>query len=69
MAAPPALRAPFPVPHFPCPERHAPTHSAETRMNPAAIVTLLVIGGFVWGGLVVILTKAVRKEREKGAGE
>lgn len=38
-------------------------------MEPAAIATLAVIGGFVWGGLVIILTKAVRKEREKGAGE
>lgn len=38
-------------------------------MEPAAIVTFVVIGGFVWGGLLVILTSAVRKEREKGGGE
>lgn len=38
-------------------------------MEPAAIVTLVLIGGFVWGGLLVILRTAVRKEREKGAGE
>ena len=38
-------------------------------MEPAAIVTLLLIGGFVWGGLVFILNKAVRKEREKRAEE
>lgn len=36
-------------------------------MEPAAIITLTLIGGFVWGGLIVLLTKAVRKEREKGA--
>ena len=36
-------------------------------MEPAAIVTFAVIGGFVWGGLLFILSKAVRKEREKGA--
>lgn len=38
-------------------------------MEPAAIVTLVLIGGFVWGGLLVILNSAVRKEREKGGGE
>jgi hypothetical protein len=38
-------------------------------MEPAAILTFLLIGGFVWGGLAVILFAAVRKERKKGAGE
>lgn len=38
-------------------------------MEPAAIVTFVLIAGFVWGGLVVILIKAVRKEREKEVGE
>lgn len=38
-------------------------------MELAAIVTLVLIGGFVWGGLVVILTSAVRKERVKGGEE
>lgn len=38
-------------------------------MEPAAILTLILIGGFVWGGLIVILSAAVRKERDKGAGE
>lgn len=38
-------------------------------MEPAAIVTLVLIGGFVWGGLIFILRKAVRKEQEKGLGE
>lgn len=37
-------------------------------MEPAAILTFVVIGGFVWGGLILILAKAVRKERRK-AGE
>ncbi len=36
-------------------------------MEPAAILTFALIGGFVWGGLVVILSLAIRKEREKGA--
>ena len=35
-------------------------------MEPAAILTFALIGGFIWGGLLVILTMAVRKEREKG---
>lgn len=38
-------------------------------MEPAAILTLVLIGGFVWGGLLWILSQAVRKEREKGGGE
>jgi hypothetical protein len=37
-------------------------------MEPAAILTLVLIGGFVWGGLILILSKAVRKERDR-AGE
>lgn len=37
-------------------------------MNPIAIVTWIVIGGLVWGGLVVWLVTAIRKEREKGEG-
>lgn len=35
-------------------------------MEPAAILTFALICGFVWGGFVVILSLAVRKEREKG---
>lgn len=38
-------------------------------MTPAAIVTLVLIGGFVWGGLVYIFVLAVRREREKAGGE
>lgn len=34
-------------------------------MSATAIVTMVVILGFVWGGLALILTTAVRKEREK----
>ena len=37
-------------------------------MKPTAIVTWIVIGGLVWGGLVLWLVIAVRKEREKGEG-
>lgn len=38
-------------------------------MEPAAILTFLVIAGFIWGGLVVLLATAVRKERRKEASE
>ena len=38
-------------------------------MEPAAIVTFLVIAGFIWGGFVLTLVTAVRKERHKGASE
>lgn len=34
-------------------------------MEPAAIATFVLIGGFIWGGLIMILTMAVRKERKK----
>lgn len=34
-------------------------------MNRVAIVTWLVIGGVVWGGLLWILATAVWKERRK----
>lgn len=37
-------------------------------MSDTAIVTMVVILGFVWGGLAVILTLAIRKEREKQRG-
>lgn len=38
-------------------------------MAPAAILTLVLIGGFVWGGLILILTTAIRKESRKGGEE
>lgn len=38
-------------------------------MEPAAIVTLVLIGGFVWGGFLLILMTALRKERAKGGEE
>lgn len=37
-------------------------------MEPAAIITLVLIGGFVWGGLILLLVTAVRKERGKRGG-
>lgn len=43
-----------------------PRHPGSTSMAPAAILTLLLIGGFVWGGLILILVTALRKERDKG---
>ena len=38
-------------------------------MEPAAIVTFVLIGGLIWGGLILILATAVRKERRKEASE
>lgn len=37
-------------------------------MTRIAIVTWIVIGGVVWGGLVALLVTAIRKERGKGEG-
>lgn len=34
-------------------------------MEPVALVTMLVIAGFVWGGFLVLLTTALRKESRK----
>ena len=34
-------------------------------MEPPAIVTLVLIGAFIWGGFVLILGTAIRKERGK----
>ncbi len=36
-------------------------------MSTAAIVTMIVIAGFVWGGFILILIAAFRKERAKDA--
>lgn len=39
-------------------------------MNTAAIVTFVVIAGFIWGGFVTIASIAMRKEAGKvGAAE
>lgn len=35
-------------------------------MEPAAIVTMVVISGIVWGGFVLILRTAIKKENAKG---
>lgn len=37
------------------------------RMNTAAIATFVLIGGFVWGGFLLILFTAAARERGKGA--
>jgi LPS O-antigen subunit length determinant protein (WzzB/FepE family) len=34
-------------------------------MSVAAIVTMVLICGFVWGGFAALLTFAIRREREK----
>ena len=48
--------------------RPVPTR-APSPMETAAIGTFLLIGGFIWGGLVVILATAIHKERRKEASE
>ncbi len=35
-------------------------------MNQSAILTLVLIGGFVWGGLILLVVTALRKEKAKG---
>jgi hypothetical protein len=37
-------------------------------MNATALLTFAIVAGLVWGGLAIIVTTAVRKERRK-AGE
>lgn len=34
-------------------------------MTGAAWLTMLVVGGFVWGGFVTLVTLALKKERQK----
>ena len=34
-------------------------------MTPAAIITFVLIAGFVWGGFVLLLRKAIRMEARK----
>jgi hypothetical protein len=38
-------------------------------MEPAAIVTFALIASFVWGGFILVLVRAVRREREKKGEE
>lgn len=34
-------------------------------MSPLAILVLVLIGGFVWGGFTVFLIRALRSERSR----
>lgn len=34
-------------------------------MSGAAVAFMLLIGGFVWGGFVVLAVRAVRREKDK----
>lgn len=38
-------------------------------MTPAVWITLAIVGGFVWGGFLILLAVALSKERGKEAGE
>lgn len=37
-------------------------------MTTTGIIVMILIVGFVWGGLLFIMTTAARKERAKRAG-
>lgn len=37
-------------------------------MSAKAVVTMVLILGFVWGGFLLILVTAFRRERAKGRG-
>lgn len=34
-------------------------------MSTAAVITMIVVVGIVWGGFTFVLTTALRKERKK----
>ena len=34
-------------------------------MSTGAVITFVLVAGLVWGGLIVIVTTAMRKERRK----
>ena len=55
LASTPAARAPF---------RHENFLSKGT-MNTAAVVMFVTIAGIVWGGFLLILVTAIRKEGNK----
>lgn len=38
---------------------------AETMVSPETWVTMALICGFVWGGFLIVLTKAIRSESSK----
>lgn len=38
-------------------------------MTATGIIVMILITGFVWGGLAFILTTAARRERSKSKGE
>jgi hypothetical protein len=42
-----------------------PPRLARRHMNTAALITFVVIAGLVWGGFLLIVSVAVRKERRK----
>jgi hypothetical protein len=51
------------------PAQHEPNAVDGGAMEPAAIVTFAVIASFVWGGFILVLVRAVRREREKKGEE
>lgn len=38
-------------------------------MSGSAIVAMLLICGFVWGGFIILLVQGIRSERRKSGGE
>ncbi len=55
------LRDPTAAAHHTVPNAILP----RDPMNTAAIATMVLIGGFIWGGLILITVTALRKERGK----
>lgn len=38
-------------------------------MNTSAIVAMLLIGSFVWGGFIFLLARGIRTEKKKANGD
>ena len=47
------------------PWRIVPTRSNLSPMSPLAILVLVLICGFVWGGFTLFLVRALRSERSR----
>ena len=46
---------------------NAANFGRKYSMNSSAILMLIVIGGIVWGGFIVLLRYAMRREKEKSS--
>ena len=46
-------------------DSYVPTDGREEAMEPAAVITFVVIAGIVWGGFLLIATRAIKSESRK----